>query len=77
MLFEIFLHYNISIKPTKLFLNYPDVRLLEQRVNFLGLTTSDKKLKAIRVLAYLNTLGALEYYLDLTGYLQNYIHFYA
>lgn len=77
MLFEIFLHYNISIKPTKSFLNYPDVRLLGQRVNSLGLTTSDKKLKAIRFLAYPNTLGALEYYLGLTGYLRNYIHFYA
>ena len=27
-LFEIFLYYNISIKPTKSFLNYPDVTLL-------------------------------------------------
>lgn len=77
MLFEIFLHYNISIKPTKSFLNYPDVRLLGQRVNSLRLTTSDEKLKAIRFLAYSDTLGALEYYLGLTGYLQNYIHFYA
>lgn len=77
MLFEIFLHYNISIKPTKSFLNYPDLKLLGQRVNSLGLTTSDEKLKAIRLLAYPDTLGALEYYLGLTGYLRNYIHFYA
>lgn len=27
-LFEIFLYYNISIKPTKSFLNYPNVALL-------------------------------------------------
>ena len=77
MLFEIFLHYNISIKPTKSFLNYPDVRFLGQRVNSFRLTTSDKKLKVICLLAYPDTLGALEYYLDLIGYLQNYIHFYA
>lgn len=29
-LFEIFLHYNISIKPTKSYLNYPNVGLLGQ-----------------------------------------------
>ena len=77
ILFEIFLRYNISIKPTKLYLNYPDVGLLGQRVNFLGLTTSDEKLNAIRLLRYPETLGALEYYLGLTGYLRSYIHFYA
>ena len=77
ILFDIFLHYNISIKPTKSYLNYPDVGLLGQRVNSLGLTTSEEKLRAIRLLTYPDTLGALEYYLGLTGYLRNYIHFYA
>ena len=77
ILFEIFLRYNISIKPTKSYLNYPDVGLLGQRVNSLGLITFDEKLKAIRLLCYPETLGALEYYLGLTGYLMSYIHFYA
>ena len=77
ILFEIFLHYNISIKPTKSYLNYPDVGLFGQQVNSLGLTTSDKKLKAVRLLHYPETLGALKYYLGLTGYLRSYIHFYA
>ena len=30
ILFEIFLKYNVSIKPTKSFLNYPNVGLLGQ-----------------------------------------------
>ena len=77
MLFEIFLRYNISIKPTKSFLKYPDIGLFGQRVNSLRLTTSDEKLNAIRLLTYPDTLGALEYYLGLTGYLRSYIHFYA
>ena len=77
ILFDIFLEYNISIKPTKSFLNYPDVGLLGQRVNSLGMTTSEEKLWAIKHLTYPKTLGALEYYLGLTGYLRNYIHFYA
>ena len=77
VLFKIFLHYNIFIKSTKSFFNYPDIELFRQKVNSLGLTTFDEKLKAIRVLTYPDTLGALEYYLSLIGYLQSYIHFYA
>ena len=46
-------------------------------MNSLDLTTSEEKLKAIQLLTYPDTLGALEYYLGLTGYLCNYIYFYA
>lgn len=77
ILFKIFLEYNISIKLTKFYLNYLDVGLLGQQVNFLGLTTSAKKFKAIQLLTYPNILDALEYYLGLTDYFYNYIHFYA
>lgn len=77
ILFDIFLKYNISIKPTKSYLNYPPVGLLGQLVNSLGLTTLEEKLRAIRLLTYPTTLGALEYYLGLTGYLHSYVHFYA
>ena len=76
-LFEIFPKYNISISPTKSYLNYPDLALLGQRVNSLGLTTLEQKLEVIRFLSYPETLGALKYYLGLTGYLRSYIHFYA
>lgn len=69
ILFDIFLHYNISIKPTKSYLNYLDIRLLGQYVNSLGLTISEKKLRAIWLLTYLDTLGALEYYLGFIRYL--------
>ena len=77
ILFDIFLKYNISIKPIKSFLNYPDVGLLGQQVNSLGPTILEEKLKAIKHLIYPKTLGTLEYYLGLTGYLRNYIHYYA
>ena len=56
MLFEIFVANKISIKPTKLFLNYLDVGLLGQCVNFLGLTTAKKKLQAIKLLTHPETL---------------------
>ncbi len=76
-LLKIFVAFNFSIKPTKTYLYYPDVGLLGQRVNFLGLTTAEDELKAIQLLRYPFTLEALEYYLVLTGYLRSYVHFYA
>ncbi len=76
-LFEIFFAYNIFISLIKLYFNYPNVVLLGQRVDSLGLTTSKQKLKAIKFLIYSDTLGALKYYLGLLSYLRCYIHFYA
>ena len=76
-LFQLFVDYNISISPTKTYLGYPDVNLLGQRVNSLGLTSSEDKLRAISKLHYPTTLGALEHYLGLTGYLRQYVHYYA
>lgn len=75
--FDIFLKYNIIIKSTKSFLNYSDIEFLDQQVNFLGLTTSEKNLRVIKQLIYPENLSILEYYLILTGYLYNYIHLYA
>lgn len=77
ILFEIFVAYNISIKPTKTFLNYPDVGLFGQEDNTLGLTTAKEKLDVIRFLQYPLTMGVLKYYLGLIGYFRSYIHYYA
>lgn len=74
---KIFLRYNISIKATKSYFNYLNIVFLDQQVNFLGLTTSDKKLKAMCLLQYPEILRALEYYLGLTDYQKSYIYFYA
>lgn len=77
ILFDIFLKYNISIKLTKFFFNYPNIRLLGQQVNSLDLTTLEEKFKAIKFLTYSKILDVLKYYLGLIGYLYNYIHFYV
>lgn len=77
ILFEIFVAYNISIKPTKTFLNYSNVALLGQEVNILGLIIAKKKLNVIRLLQYPLIVGALEYHLSLTDYLCSYIYYYA
>ena len=76
-LFQVFTAVNVSISPTKTFLGYPDVNLLRQQVNSLGLSTALDKLKAISSLSYPSTIGDLEHYLGLTGYLRNYVYIYA
>lgn len=77
ILFDIFLHYNISIHPTKSYLKHLNIALLGQQVNSLGFPTSGEKLKTVRLLRYLETLGTLEYYLGLIEYLRSYIQYYA
>lgn len=76
-LFGLFVEYNITVSPNKAYLGYPDVNLLGRKVNSFGLISPEEKLKAISELRYSTTLGELEHYLGLTGYLRQYVHFYA
>ena len=68
---------NISIKSEKTFINYLTIHLLRQKVNFLKLTTIEKKLKTIFRLSYSKTLQSLETYLKLTEWLRDYVSMYV
>ena len=57
----------IHLKPTKAFLGYPNIQLLGQHVDVLGLTTAQSKIEAITKLEFPKTLHDLEAYLELTG----------
>ena len=76
-LFQLFVEYNITLSPGKVFLGYPDVKLLRRKVNSFELISPEDKLRAISQLRYPTTLGALEHYLGLTGYLREYVYFYS
>ena len=76
-LFATLVKWNVSLAPAKTFLGYPDVQLLGQRVNSLGLTTAIEKLAAIAKIQYPLTVSDLEHFLGLTGYLRSYVHYYA
>ena len=75
--FKILNSYNISLKPTKAFIEYLSVHVFGQRVDALGMTTAQDKLEAIMALEFPKTLKALESYLRMTGDLRHYITFYA
>lgn len=76
-LFSLFNGLRICLSPAKSFLGYPSVSLLGQRVDGFGLTTSTKKLEAISSFQFPRSLRELESYVGLTGWLRNYIPYYA
>src|SRR5205814_9932466 len=76
-LFQLFSKMNISINPSKAFIGYPSIRILCQHTDSLGLSTEAVKLEAISRLQLPETLKQLEIYLGLTGYLRQYVPFYA
>jgi RNase H-like domain found in reverse transcriptase/Reverse transcriptase (RNA-dependent DNA polymerase)/Integrase zinc binding domain len=69
--------YNISLNPAKSFIGFPSIQLLGQRVDSLGLSTLEGKLKAIVNLEFPRTLRQLETYLGMTGALRQYIEGYS
>ena len=75
-LFELFVKYNILISPTKIFLDYFNINLLERRINLFDLIIAEDKLEAIKTLKYLIILRVLKYYLDLINYLRNNVYYY-
>ena len=75
--FKLFKKYNIAISPEKAFLGYPNIKLLGRRVNSIGLSTTKEILTAIAKIKYPKTLGSLEYYLGLSGYLREYVYYYV
>ncbi len=73
----LFAKFNVSVNLKKAFIGYPSVKLLGQKVNSFGLATDKEKLKAIASLKFLYTLNALEHYLGFTGWLRQFISYYA
>ncbi len=76
-IFRVLAECNICLAPKKCFIGYPNVALLGQRVDALGLSTPAEKLAAIQQLAFPKTLADLEMYLGLTGYLRQYVSHYT
>lgn len=76
-IFSLFERWNIILKASKTYLKYPTVALLRQKVNNFELVTAKEKLKAITSLTFLKTFKELKVYLDMTGYLRDYILYYA
>lgn len=76
-IFTAFDDMNLTLSPHKTFLGFPSIELLGQHVDSMGMSTSAEKLEAIAKLSFPRTAKDLEHYLGLTGWLRNYIPYYA
>ena len=76
-IFALFQRLRIHLKPTKTYLGYPNIQLLGQYINSLGLTTIQNKIEAITKLEFPRNLQELKAYLGLTSWLDIYIKKYA
>ncbi|SLM36754.1 reverse partial [Lasallia pustulata] len=77
VLLELFQNTRISLKGTKSFIGYPSATLLGQRVDGFGYSTAEEKIAALRNLKFPATLNALEIYLGMTGWLRQFVAYYA
>ena len=76
-LFMLLRSKGVSLAPAKSYLGYPSVMLLGQRVDSLGMTTAEEKIRAITALRFPGSLRELETFLGLTGWLRSLIPQYA
>ena len=76
-IFQLFRRMRVSLSPTKSFIGYPSVTLLGQRVDGLGMSTTNEKVAAITSLRFPENLRDLEIFLGLTGWLRSSIPRYA
>ena len=67
----------ICLVSDKVYISFSSVKLLDQHVDSLEMSTSEVKIKAITDLKFLCTLQQLEFYLDLTEWFCSYIEWYA
>ena len=69
-LFFILIEWNVSLIPEKIYLNYPNLKLLGRFINLLKLIIVEDELKVITKLCYPSILSKLEHYLGLTNYIR-------
>lgn len=70
LILDVLEKHGISLEPKKAYVAFPKVSLLGQRVDALGMTTLEDKIKAIASLEFPRTLRQLETYLGMTGALR-------
>jgi len=71
--FSILTFNNVTLNLKKSFIGFPNIKLLGQYVDSLGLIIYNKKLKAITSLSFPATAASLKTYLSITSYLRNYV----
>ncbi len=77
IIFDLFARLKITLEPKKLFLGYLSVTLLGQKVDRFGLTTTKKRVTAIRDIRFPEILDTLETYVSMLNWLRKNIGYYT
>ncbi len=77
IIFFLFDSMRISMKETKIYLEYSSIILLDQQVNSFDMIISEERIAAIWDLSFPETLKNLEKYLGLTDWLWQYVSYYT
>ena len=72
-----FKEIGLTLLLAKSFLSYLSVQLLGYRVDGLGMSTTEERVEAIKNLLFPRTLKELETFIGITGFLRQYVPFYA
>jgi hypothetical protein len=73
----LFKQIGLSLSPKKSFMAYPSVQLLGHMVDGLGMSTTKERVAAMANLQFPSTLRDLETYLGMTGFLRQFVPYYA
>lgn len=76
-IFNRFVEYNITIKNSKCFINYPSTIVLNQRINIYNLSTIKNRFAALSKIAFPKNTQDLKHFLSITGYFRYYYKDYA
>jgi hypothetical protein len=76
-LFEVLRRANLYLSASKCHIAYHSIELLGRKVDRYGLSTPEKKIEAIRKLAFPRTLASLEMFIGTCNYHRNHIPGYA
>jgi hypothetical protein len=64
-IFELFNRIGITLKNSKIYLDYPSIILLKQRINDLDMTCAENRIAAFKNLQFPQTLKNLKKYLEM------------
>ena len=75
--FGLFAYLKVTLEPKKSYLAYPSVTLLGQKVDGLGMTTTEERVAAIKNLRFPDSLQALETYIGMANWLRSNVRYFA
>ncbi|KHE78317.1 hypothetical protein GE21DRAFT_1223704, partial [Neurospora crassa] len=76
-IFNFFTSKNIALSPKKSFIAYPNIELLNFKIDILKLLIINEKIVVFQNLEFLNTLKSLKQYINVLKFIRYFILYYT